>query len=484
MNGKRYLYHIFVSHNKAQKDWVRKLVHRLRDEGLLVFFDEDSIQLGEDIVAAIEKALRFSRHILLVLSPEALDSHWVELEWSMSLYRDPNAAARSLIPILKDDCDIPLALSRLKYLDARDADFERQVKHLLKAIDRNVGIITPSEIQPEVKLKEAVDYFIAGGTMPADSVAYVERKEDYVLWSALQQPHGVATIWGPRQSGKSSMIVRALKKSQESGRHTVMIDFSALGGASFPQVLFTLASIIAKQLKINSPEAERYAHSGFNPQYAFAEFLSDISMPSVIALDEIDFLQSIGALDTFFRMLRAIISSQSVGEAKNIFFLVSSVLSPIELIEDDLSSPFNIGHNIRLSNFSDEEATSLITQSRIRLFPKDIEAILSLTGGQPYLIHRTAYLLDNGKSLSELIDESCRLDGPFGTHLHMLQSVVEHSDKVHNTLIKFQSGQNLIPTEKFELSNRGILRLDNRLRASFSCDLYRRFFLEYLAKKP
>jgi hypothetical protein len=319
--------------------------------------------------------------------------------------------------------------------------------------------------------------------MPADAPVYIERNADYKLWSALQESHGVATIWGPRQSGKSSMIVRALKRIQESGRHTVSIDFSALGGASFPQVLFTLASIIAKQLKIDSPKAERYAHSGFNPQYAFTEFLDEISVPTVIALDEVDFLQSIGALDTFFRMLRAIIGSQSAGQAKNIFFLVSSVLSPIKLIADDLSSPFNIGHDIRLSNFSDEETTNLITQSQVRLFPKDIESILSLTGGQPYLVQRTAYLLDNGESLRELIDKSCRLDGPFGTHLHMLQSIVDHSDKVRNVLIKLQSGQNLSSAEKFELSDRGIVRLDNSLRASFSCDLYRRFFLELLAKK-
>jgi TIR domain len=61
-----------------------------------VFFDEDSIALGEDIVTSIERGLRLSRHILLVLSPQALSSRWVALEWATTIYRDPDAAERTL----------------------------------------------------------------------------------------------------------------------------------------------------------------------------------------------------------------------------------------------------------------------------------------------------------------------------------------------------------------------------------------------------
>src|SRR5262245_4556830 len=137
MSAKAFRHHVFLSHNSTQKDWARTLANRLRDEGLSVFFDEDSIELGEDIVTSIERALRGSRHILLVLSPEALSSRWVALELSTSLYRDPSAEERTIIPILRVECELPLTIARLNYLDARlDDDFERQVKHLLRAIDR------------------------------------------------------------------------------------------------------------------------------------------------------------------------------------------------------------------------------------------------------------------------------------------------------------------------------------------------------------
>jgi len=119
MQQAQYLYHVFLSHNGADKSWTRRLASSLRQHGLAVFFDEDSIALGEDLLSAIERGLRLSRHVILVLSPEALDSRWVALEYSASLYRGPAASNRSLIPILQKDCDVPLILSRLKYLDAR-----------------------------------------------------------------------------------------------------------------------------------------------------------------------------------------------------------------------------------------------------------------------------------------------------------------------------------------------------------------------------
>jgi TIR domain len=134
--ARKYGYHVFLSHNGAQTEWTRQLASRLRAAGLSVFFDEDSISLGEDLLSAIEFGLRTSRHVLLILSPEALASNWVALEYSVSLCNDPAARNRCLIPILRSECDIPLLLRRLKYLDARDDDIEKHTAHLLNAIER------------------------------------------------------------------------------------------------------------------------------------------------------------------------------------------------------------------------------------------------------------------------------------------------------------------------------------------------------------
>ena len=40
MSARHFQYAVFLSHNRAQKDWTRELARRLRDDGFKVWFDE------------------------------------------------------------------------------------------------------------------------------------------------------------------------------------------------------------------------------------------------------------------------------------------------------------------------------------------------------------------------------------------------------------------------------------------------------------
>jgi TIR domain len=119
------MYDVFVSHNRKQKPWVREFTRHLRDGGLKVFFDEDSIEPGANVVKSLEDALMSSRHVVLVLSPESLKSEWVALETTIAIYNDPAAAKRVVIPILLepvDDSHIRPALRILNHVDLTRAD--------------------------------------------------------------------------------------------------------------------------------------------------------------------------------------------------------------------------------------------------------------------------------------------------------------------------------------------------------------------------
>ncbi len=114
-----FSYDIFLSHNKADKDRVRQLAERLRDEGFRVWFDDWVIEPGDDIVLAIEHGLEAARVLVLCLSIDALSSEWVKLERSTVLFRDPTNIKRRFIPMLFDDCQLPDTLKRYKYIDFR-----------------------------------------------------------------------------------------------------------------------------------------------------------------------------------------------------------------------------------------------------------------------------------------------------------------------------------------------------------------------------
>jgi excisionase family DNA binding protein len=113
----------FVSHNRLQKPWVRRMVSQWRALGLTVFFDEDSIEPGEDIAEGIERGLLDSRHIIFVISQSALKSKWVAMETACGIYCDPDAGSRKIIPILLEETrldDIRLAVRRLRMIDLTD----------------------------------------------------------------------------------------------------------------------------------------------------------------------------------------------------------------------------------------------------------------------------------------------------------------------------------------------------------------------------
>jgi hypothetical protein len=360
MTETNYKFHVFLSHNGAQKDWTRRLAESLREHGLSVFFDEDSIQLGEDIPRAIENGLKSSRHIVLVLSPEALASDWVALEYSASLYKDPGSAARVLLPVLRSDCDVPLILARLKYLDARGNDFDRQVAHLLNGIDRVQieGSTEPSSplarTQPS---REIPDLFTLGGPVRSEGI-YVERQADLEVRRHLERYH-LVVITGPRRIGKTSLLNRTCQIAKASGRPVARVDLQMFaGGTSMPQLYYFLAKELSNLGQVTSPDAVQFLE---RPSTAFLRVLRHLPPKTLLAIDEFDALRGINGLEEFASVLRAFWNQCAV-EEQDISMLIAGVLEPTLYIQNPVVSPFNVGIHFRLGGFTRSEADRLLNR--------------------------------------------------------------------------------------------------------------------------
>jgi hypothetical protein len=134
-----YAYDIFLSYSSYDRAWTKQLAAAIeadRDgEHLTVFLDEADIPPGSNIPLALDAALRSTRHIGLVLSPEALASPWVSLEWSTALMQDPTNRKGRLIPLLRKPCDLPPFLGQLKHVDFRDdRDFGVALKTIIDVL--------------------------------------------------------------------------------------------------------------------------------------------------------------------------------------------------------------------------------------------------------------------------------------------------------------------------------------------------------------
>src|SRR5258708_1044741 len=99
-----FSFDVFLSHNRAQKEWTRKLAIQFEEKGITPWFDEWHLPGGTVATHGIELGLQQSRHVLLVLSPEFLLSEWTDYETQIAMVLSPANRDRKLVPILYAEC--------------------------------------------------------------------------------------------------------------------------------------------------------------------------------------------------------------------------------------------------------------------------------------------------------------------------------------------------------------------------------------------
>jgi hypothetical protein len=107
MHGK-----IFLSYAREDSEFTLKLAHDLRGENVAIWVDQMDIVPGEDWDQAVEKALYECTGLLIVLSPDAVNSRSVMDEVSFALEEN-----KRVIPVVHRPCVIPFRLRRVQRVD-------------------------------------------------------------------------------------------------------------------------------------------------------------------------------------------------------------------------------------------------------------------------------------------------------------------------------------------------------------------------------
>jgi TIR domain len=97
-------FNVFISHSSQDQEFVDKLAQSLESEGVTVW-SERSIQPDSNWTEAIEEGLEQSRHILLVVSPESLNSPWANFETGMALSMAAKSPDTLVIPVFTQNVD-------------------------------------------------------------------------------------------------------------------------------------------------------------------------------------------------------------------------------------------------------------------------------------------------------------------------------------------------------------------------------------------
>src|SRR5262249_35929709 len=158
-----------------------------------------------------------------------------------------------------------------------------------------------------------------------------------------------------------------------------------------------LATEVADQLGLaTEPLAWWGERAHLGPAQRLTEFLREVVLHEVAArvvifVDEIDTTLSLDFTDDFYAAIRALYNARAQQqELERLAFVLIGVAIPGDLIKDPQRTPFNIGRQVQLSDFTAEEARPFA--DGLGLAPEQADAalarVLDWTSGHPYLTQR------------------------------------------------------------------------------------------------
>ena len=104
----RFKFDVFLSFASLNEQLARPLYEELKRSGLNVFWSDETLRArrGGNWHKIIEESLETSRHMVLLWTPEAKKSKYVELEYRTFHSEKVHDDNRLLIPVLSDGSEV------------------------------------------------------------------------------------------------------------------------------------------------------------------------------------------------------------------------------------------------------------------------------------------------------------------------------------------------------------------------------------------
>lgn len=120
---------VFISYSRKDIDVVRQLAKDLENSGFNTWWDTTNLAGGDTWARTIQQALRASEYCIVVLSSDAVESVWVEKEYTYAI-----GLHIKVIPILYKTCEVPMALANIHYIDFRGKKYKAGLQNLLNVL--------------------------------------------------------------------------------------------------------------------------------------------------------------------------------------------------------------------------------------------------------------------------------------------------------------------------------------------------------------
>ena len=146
---------VFISYSHNDKAFVDELAAHLVKNRARVWVDRWELKVGDSIIQRIQSAITEADALIVVLSKAAVESEWCKKELSAGLIRELEEKRVVVLPVLLEECEIPLFLKDKLYADFR-LEFGEGLRTTLEAI----ASVTSDSLGQIIQAKSNVDFGI------------------------------------------------------------------------------------------------------------------------------------------------------------------------------------------------------------------------------------------------------------------------------------------------------------------------------------
>ena len=332
------------------------------------------------------------------------------------------------------------------------------------------------------------------GFVSLDSPFYIERSPvESICYEMIAKPGSLIRIKGAKWMGKTSLVHRILANRSVSNHKTVYIDFANVERAvlqDLNKLLRWLCAMISRQLELSN-RANKYwdkdclGNSDSCTIYFEEYILAKIDRDIVLAFDNIDRLFC--CPEVIEDLLSMLSNWHLKGKIDRTWSRLKLVLAHSTEVYIPLGvdrSLFYAGVPILLEEFNYQEVKTLASVYELNWQRSQIEQLMDLVGGYPYLIRLAMYQIKNQQlSLKQFLGLAISHRGIYHSLLLYLTNFLHQSPALSEEFTKLMQSQKPIKlnlVQLYKLHSVGLVK--HRLNlASPRCKLYRCYFDNYAA---
>jgi transcriptional regulator with XRE-family HTH domain len=275
-----------------------------------------------------------------------------------------------------------------------------------------------------------------GENRAADFSKYVERPPvEQLCLETVLQAGSLLRIKSAKGMGKTLLVDRILSQVDKRQYKTVSLSFlQASKGilGDLDRLLSWFALIISKKLGLAALFQEKWQEGlGIYSCTAYFEdhLLRKLDKPLILVLEAIDSLFAYASVaDDFLSLFRLWHEEAKNNNTWQKLHLIITYSTENYVPADLNKSPLNVGTEILLPDFTLEQVLTLANKYQANLGKDELQRIINLVGGHPYLIQKAIYAITQKQlSLADFEKTAATEAGIYGDHLrgHLL-NLQEH----------------------------------------------------------